>query len=402
MSLLANKHVILGVSGGIAAYKSAELLRLLRATGAVVKVVMTAAAQEFITPLTMQALSGLPVATDLLDTEAEAAMGHIELARWADFIVIAPATADVISSMAVGSGANLLLTLCLACRCPIAVAPAMNQAMWLHPATQQNIATLKSRKVGVLGPGEGAQACGDFGPGRMLEPAQILALVERSLLQPRLAGKRVMITAGPTREALDPVRYLSNHSSGKMGYALAAAAAELGANVVLVCGPCAMRAYEPVKCIQVVSARDMYQQVMENLSGVDIFIGAAAVADYRPKKVADDKIKKTQANTLTLELEKNPDIIAAVSQAAERPFTVGFAAETRNIASYAKAKLESKKLDAIVANDVSQPGIGFDSDENQVVVYFGEQEKHFDQRNKSLLAMNLMELLADIYTGEGV
>nr|MBX2859540.1 bifunctional phosphopantothenoylcysteine decarboxylase/phosphopantothenate--cysteine ligase CoaBC [Cellvibrionaceae bacterium] len=383
---------------GIAAYKSAELVRLLRSSGAIVKVVMSAAAQEFITPLTLQALSGLPVATELLDTESEAAMGHIELARWADCVLIAPATADVISGLAVGSGANLLLTLCLACSCPVAVAPAMNQAMWRHPATQHNVQTLQSRGLKIFGPGEGQQACGDVGPGRMLEPTQIAELLAAMFPKPLLAGLRVMVTAGPTREAIDPVRYLSNHSSGKMGYALAEAAAELGASVVLISGPSRLTVSPSIQCVQVVSAAQMHRAVLDNLQGVDIFIGAAAVADYRPKNVAANKIKKTDASSVTLELEKNPDIIAAVANSAERPFTVGFAAETTNLVEYAKDKLTSKKLDAIIANDVSQFGIGFDADENEVTVFYGDQQQRLAQAKKSVLAIQILELLAHLYS----
>jgi len=398
MSSLTNKHILLGVTGGIAAYKSAELLRILQKNGAKVRVVMTEAAQEFITPLTMQALSGFPVATDLLDTEAEAAMGHIELARWADCILIAPATANCIAGLVSGAGGDLLSTLCLASRSPIAIAPAMNQAMWSNAATQSNMKVLAERGVQVFGPAAGQQACGDVGLGRMLEPTEIADQLAGLFQSTKLSGRRVVITAGPTREALDPVRYLSNHSSGKMGYALARAAAEAGAQTVLISGPTSLAAPERVDYVPVVSAMDMYEAVLSRLEKTDIFIGAAAVADYRPKQYAPEKIKKTKESSMVIELEKNPDIIASVAKHENRPFTVGFAAETTNVEHYAQKKLSAKNLDMIVANDVSKPGTGFNSNDNAVTVFWDKGEQNFDQRSKTQLARDLLGLIADFHS----
>ncbi len=404
MSTLTNKRILLGVTGGIAAYKSAELLRLVQNTGAEVRVVMTQAAQEFITPLTFQALSGKPVHTDLLNPEAEAAMGHIELARWADAIVIAPATADFIARLAHGEGSDLLSTLCLASRAKLLIAPAMNQVMWGQAATQDNLGALTARGVSFIGPATGSQACGDVGPGRMSEVAEIQTALEAMFDTGLLEGKRVLITAGPTREAIDPVRYISNHSSGKMGYALAEAAAEAGALTCLISGPVSIPAPERVQLIQVESALEMHAQVMEQLEGIDIFIGAAAVADYRPIKAESAKIKKGK-QAFQIEFTENPDILAEVAS-NEHIYTVGFAAETSDLEAYARAKLLGKKLNMIVANDVSRKDIGFNSDNNALTVIHHNVKNSqavkndelfvikFEEASKTQLAQELMQLIA--------
>ncbi len=395
---LFNKRIILGVTGGIAAYKSAEIVRKLQDKGAEVKVVMTKGAQEFITPLTLQALSGNPVHTDLLDPEAEAAMGHIELARWADVILVAPATANFMSTLAVGAGGDLLATLVLATNAPIAIAPAMNQAMWADASTQSNLDVLKKRGVHVFGPASGEQACGDVGFGRMLEPLDIADATNELFDSGLLSGKHVVITAGPTREALDPVRYLSNHSSGKMGYALAGAAVDAGARVTLISGPVNVKAPDRVSVKYIESALDMHNAVHESMEDADIFIGAAAVADFRPEKAELQKIKKSKTeDTMILTLVKNPDIIASVSNLEKRPFVVGFAAETNSVEDYARAKLKTKNLDMIVANDVSNSDIGFNSDQNAVTVIDKTTQKQFDERSKSQLAKDLIEHIASCF-----
>ncbi len=401
MSSLTNKRILLGVTGGIAAYKSAELIRRLQDAGAAVRVVMTPAAQQFITPLTLQALSGFPVSTDLLDPEAEAAMGHIELARWADLVFIAPASADFIAKLASGEGTDLLSTVCLAARSALAVAPAMNQAMWANLATADNIARIRDRGIHIFGPASGVQACGDQGYGRMSEPEQLAEECAKLFETGELAGKRVVITAGPTREALDPVRYLSNHSSGKMGYALAEALAEAGARTTLISGPVSINAPERVELVNVESAVDMYEAALTHASGADIFIAAAAVADFRVKDVAKNKIKKGSEDSMTLQLVKNPDILASVSELEARPFCVGFAAETDNVVDYARAKLERKNLDLIIANDVSQASIGFNSDDNAVTVLAKSGSAvEFDQRSKAQLARVLISHIANVYPNE--
>ena len=389
---LTNRHVLLGVTGGIAAYKSAELVRRLQNRGANVRVVMTRAAQEFITPLTLQALSGNPVHTDLLDPAAEAAMGHIELARWADLVLIAPASADFIARLAHGHADDLLTTLCLATPARIAIAPAMNQGMWRDVATQANITNVRERGVAIWGPAAGEQACGDIGPGRMLEPDELAALAGDVFATRLLEGKRVLITAGPTREALDPVRYISNHSSGKMGFALAQAAVEAGAKVTVIAGPVALATPEHVARINVESAQEMFAAVHERVRDCDIFIAAAAVADYRPEQVAALKIKK-QNEAMTLTLVRNPDIVASVAQLKPKPFTIGFAAETQRVTDYARDKLERKNLDMIIANDVSAPGIGFNSENNAVTVLWGDGEAAIGERSKIQLARDLIALI---------
>jgi len=390
MNSLVNKHILLGVTGGIAAYKSAELIRRLQDLGADVRVVMTPGAQEFITPLTLQALSGNPVHTAILDPEAEAGMGHIELARWADLILIAPATADFIARMNQGMGNDLLTTLCLATSAPICIAPAMNQGMWHNDATQANLTQLKARHITQFGPAAGTQACGDVGYGRMLEATELAELTAKQFTNGSLAGKSVVITAGPTREAIDPVRYISNHSSGKMGYALAEAARDAGAQVTLITGPTAIA--EPNRCTvhNVESAQQMFDASIASLTHCDIFIATAAVADFRPATAAEQKIKKTDRETMTIELVKNPDSVAAVASSNPKPFTVGFAAETRDVVHYAQGKLARKNLDMIIANDVSQLGIGFNSDDNAVTVVTETNEEVLSQRSKTQLARDLM------------
>ncbi len=394
--VLTGKRLLLGVSGGIAAYKSAELVRRLQDHGAQVRVMMSEAAGRFVTPMTFQALTGQPVAQGLFDDP----MAHIELARWAELIVIAPATATTLARLAHGLGDDLPSAVCLAAQVPVAVAPAMNQAMWRNPATQANIATLRQRGLAVLGPASGGQACGETGPGRMLEPAELLAHVETLLQPPLLAGRRLLITAGPTREALDPVRFLSNHSSGKMGYALARAARRAGAQVTLVSGPVALETPPGVERVSVDSAEQMRAAVLARVADCDIFIAAAAVADYRPRRAAGEKIKK-HADVLTLELVRNPDILAEVAALPRRPFCVGFAAETENLADNALAKLERKQLDLIAANWVgpaaAEEATGFDSDDNALHVYSRDSSSLLRKASKDRIAEQLIELIAKHY-----
>lgn len=400
LSRLCNKRILLGITGGIAAYKAAELVRELRKAKAEVRVVMTTAAQEFITPLTLQALSGNPVHYSMLDPEAEAGMGHIELARWADLILVAPASTDFIARLAQGMGNDLLTTLCLASDAPLAICPAMNQAMWRDEITQANIQRLidfKGKKFHYFGPADGEQACGDVGPGRMIEPALITNHCASLFSSQALSGLDVVITAGPTREAIDPVRFISNHSSGKMGYALAEAARNAGARVTLISGPVRLSAPEKVNVIQVDSANDMLGASLEAQSQCDIFIAAAAVADYRPIQVAQQKIKKS-GEQMQITLIKNPDIVATIAQSENKPFVIGFAAETQDVATYARGKLTSKNLNMIIANDVSNKEIGFNSDSNSVTVYWGESEQEFPRMSKSALAMDLIELIAYQYS----
>ena len=395
MLSLNNRRILLGVSGGIAAYKSAELIRRLQDHGADVRAVMTKASREFITPLTLQALSGNTVHTDLLDPEAEAAMGHIELARWADLIVIAPASADVIARLSQGKGDDLLTTVCLARRCELAIAPAMNEAMWHHQATQENLAHLKQQGVHQLGPAAGGQACGDIGMGRMSEPADLAVAIGDLFETGLLAGQRVVITAGPTREAIDPVRYISNHSSGKMGYALAQAAVNAGAKVTLISGPTSLPCPDRVTRVDVVSAQDMYEASMSTLGACDIFIASAAVADFRPQQIAGQKMKKTGKDTMTIEMVKNPDIVAAVAAAPQRPFVIGFAAETNDVIAYARDKLSRKNLDMIIANDVSDTSIGFNSDNNKVAVLTAATEITLPEASKFQVAGEIIQCIAN-------
>ncbi|MEZ5523562.1 MAG: bifunctional phosphopantothenoylcysteine decarboxylase/phosphopantothenate--cysteine ligase CoaBC [Pseudomonadales bacterium] len=394
MQRLTNKHILLGVTGGIAAYKSAELVRALKAAGANVHVVMTQGGQEFITPLTLQALSGNPVHTTLLDPDAEAGMGHIELARWADLILIAPASADFIARLAQGQGDDLLTTLCLASEAPVAIAPAMNQAMWKDSHTQRNVSALQRDGVVIFGPAHGAQACGDVGPGRMLEPEELARLTANQFEFDTLTGQHLVITAGPTREPIDPVRYITNHSSGKMGYALAEAAAEAGAKVTLISGPVNLATPERVTRIDVTTAQEMYDAAIAMAPHSDIFIASAAVADYTPVTVADQKIKK-HPNAMTIELKPTLDIVASVASLKDKPFTVGFAAETQNVLGYAKGKLEKKNLDMIVANDVSAEGIGFNSDDNAVTLITADAQAELPRASKRQLARHIIAMIAN-------
>ncbi|MFZ6041367.1 bifunctional phosphopantothenoylcysteine decarboxylase/phosphopantothenate--cysteine ligase CoaBC [Vibrio natriegens] len=393
MQTLAGKKILLGISGGIAAYKCAELTRRLIERGAQVRVVMTKAAQEFITPLTMQAVSGHPVSDSLFDPAAEASMGHIELAKWADLVLLAPATADLIARLSAGMGNDLLTTLVLATDSPVAVSPAMNQQMYSNVATQENIATLARRGMHIWGPGAGEQACGDVGPGRMLEPMQLVHLCEQFFQPKVLEGKSVLITAGPTREAIDPVRYISNHSSGKMGFSLANAAVQLGARVTLVSGPVNLTTPAGVERINVASAQEMYDAVMSHATSHDAFISCAAVADYRPEVIASQKLKKTADNDqMVIKMVKNPDIVASVAAMTDkRPFTVGFAAETNDVETYARGKLVKKNLNMICANDVSVEGQGFNSNDNAITLFWPEGELALALESKEALSFKILE-----------
>jgi phosphopantothenoylcysteine decarboxylase/phosphopantothenate--cysteine ligase len=392
-------QVLLGVGGGIAAYKSVDLVRRLRERGWVVRVVMTRAATAFVAPLTFQAVSGHPVRTDLLDPVAEAGMGHIELARWADQLLIAPATADLMARLAAGIADDLLTTLALATAAPLILAPAMNQRMWRHPATQDNLARLRARGALILGPGVGGLACGDEGPGRMLEPLEIaasLARLEPSARSLPLSGVPILLTAGPTREPLDPVRYLGNRSSGRMGYALAAALVELGARLVLVSGPTALAAPAGVELVRVETALQMRAAVLERVSECAIFVATAAVADYRPAEPAESKLKK-QAETLTIQLVRNPDILAEVAALPRPPFTLGFAAETDQVERYARGKLLEKRLDMIAANQVGGSAGGFEREDNALLVIWSDGQRELPLMPKVALARELAQLLAERY-----
>jgi phosphopantothenoylcysteine decarboxylase / phosphopantothenate---cysteine ligase len=397
---MQGKHILLGVTGGIAAYKSPDLVRRLRERGAEVQVVMTAAARAFVTPTTFQAVSGRAVRSDLWDAAAEAAMGHIELARWADAVLIAPATAGFLARLATGQADDLLATLCLATEAPLMVAPAMNHVMWANAATRANIATLTERGVHVFGPAAGDQACGEVGEGRMLEPTELAAHVAALLdsaaraggARGALAGRRVLITAGPTRERIDPVRFISNRSSGKMGFAVAQAAREAGATVVLVTGPVSLPTPAGIERVDVESAADMLAVVLRELPGTDIFISTAAVADYRPVRVAEHKMKKTAA-TLDLSMELTADVLATVAGRADRPFVVGFAAETQAVEQNARGKLMQKNLDMIAANEVGHDK-AFDSDDNELVVLSRGARHELPRADKLTLARGLVALVA--------
>ncbi|MGX3067179.1 bifunctional phosphopantothenoylcysteine decarboxylase/phosphopantothenate--cysteine ligase CoaBC [Ursidibacter arcticus] len=397
--MLKNKKIVVGITGGIAAYKTIELIRLLKKANADVRVVLTPAAEAFVTPLTLQAISGNAVSQSLLDPQAELAMGHIELAKWADLIVIAPATADFIARLAIGMGNDLLSTICLATSAPIMLAPAMNQQMYKRSVVQQNLQNLRTQGVLTVGPNSGFQACGDMGEGRMSEPAEIFQHIAQHFSATQdLQGLTVTITAGPTREAIDPVRYISNHSSGKMGFAIAEAFAKRGATVTLISGPVNLSTPNNVERVDVISAQEMAQQAVRFAQQSAIFIGCAAVADYRVEQVAEQKIKKTADNDhLTLKLVKNPDIIATVANLAEqRPFTVGFAAETENVAEYAKSKLVRKGLDLICANDVSS-GQVFGSEQNSLQLFWQNGEKILPLTDKSQLATHLVNEIIELY-----
>jgi phosphopantothenoylcysteine decarboxylase/phosphopantothenate--cysteine ligase len=400
VAALHGERILLGVSGGIAAYKSADLVRRLREAGAEVRVVMTEGASHFITATTLQALSGHPVRTSLWDAAAEAAMGHIELARWATRVLIAPATADTLARLAQGRADDLLSTLCLATEAPIAVAPAMNRVMWGNVATQANVSVLRQRGVAVFGPGAGEQACGETGEGRMREPTELVADLAAAIdaaaaVPQRLAGRRVLVSAGPTYEDIDPVRFVGNRSSGRMGFAVADAAARAGAEVTLVAGPVKLATPPGVARIDVRSAAEMHAAVLAALPGQDAYIAAAAVADYRPAEVAGQKIKKG-AGPMTLTLERTADVLAEVAVHANRPRCVlGFAAETHDVETYARGKLTAKKLDAIAANQVGVPGQGFDADENALTLYWNGGEKTFATARKADIARGLVDWIAD-------
>jgi phosphopantothenoylcysteine decarboxylase/phosphopantothenate--cysteine ligase len=396
MLSFSNKNVLLGVTGGIAAYKSAEIIRLLKKDGAEVRVVMTESAKEFITPLTLQAISGNEIHDTLLNTKAEAAMGHIELAKWADIILIAPCTAESISKITHGRADDLMGALILASKANIFIAPAMNMNMWLDDSTQQNYKTLLSRGITFIGPAEGEQACGDIGPGRMVEPDNIIKLIRSSFKSGPLSGKVITITAGPTREQIDPVRFISNNSSGKMGYSLAEAAIESGASVNLVSGPVSLKPDKAINLFKINSASEMLDIVMECMNNSDIFIGCAAVSDYRPADYSNNKIKKEDKSNLDIELEKNEDILKKVASNFTSSYVVGFAAETSDVNKNAKTKLISKNLDMIISNDVSDKSIGFDVDENQVNVITSEETIFLKKDKKIRIAREILKIIAKI------
>ena len=414
MTQLAGKRIVLGISGGIAAYKTPGLVRLMREAQAEVQVVMTRNAHRFVTATTLQAVAGNPVRDDLWDPQAEAAMGHIELARWADVILIAPTTADTLSRLAQGRASDLLCSICLASRAPLLLAPAMNQVMWESAATRRNVKQLEDDGTRMLGPGTGDQACGEVGPGRMLEPEELLERLIDDLASSGelkiekkndqeskpLKGRKVIVTAGPTREAIDPVRYISNHSSGRQGFAVAEAAVAQGAEVVLISGPVSIPVPGGLRCISVASAEQMHAAVNAELPGCDIFIGVAAVADYRPAHVADLKIKKEAQRDQKLELSlvENPDIIASVAASEHKPFVVGFAAETHNVLEHAKGKRVRKGLDVIVVNDVSHADIGFNSIDNAATVVWADGELTLPKQNKSSLARSIVEQVTLLFS----
>jgi len=399
MSSLAHRQICVIVTGGIAAYKAPDLVRRLRADGAEVRVVMTRAATEFVRPLTFQAVSGAPVHVDLLDSAAEAAMGHIELARWAELVVVAPASADFIARLAAGLADDLPSTLCLATAAPLLVAPAMNRLMWAHPATCDNVEVLRRRGVLLCGPDSGEQACGETGPGRMAEPAAIVEAAAQAFGSDALAGVRVLLTAGPTQEPIDPVRFITNRSSGKMGYAVAAAARAAGAVVTLVSGPTRLAPPPGCEFVAVTSAAEMLDAVLARVDACDIFIASAAVADYTVSAPAPQKVKKEGA-ALTLVLEPTRDILKTVAARDDAPFTVGFAAETERLAEYARGKLAAKSLDMIAANLVGRPGTGFESDDNDLSVFWQGGEKQLGKASKHTLARELVALVAERYRAD--
>ena len=390
----SNTNVLLCVTGGIAAYKSAEIIRLFKKDGADVRVVMTESAKEFITPLTLQAVSGNEIHDSLLDVKAESAMGHIELAKWADIILIAPCTAESLAKITHGRADDLMGSVILASNATSYIAPAMNTTMWLDKSTQENFQTLLSRGMNFIGPDEGEQACGDVGPGRLVEPEKIIELIKTDLHKGPLSGKTITISAGPTREQIDPVRYISNNSSGKMGYALAEAAKLQGANVNLVSGPVSLRASKGINLFKINSAAEMLSRVFECMESSDIFISCAAVADFKPANYSDKKIKKEDSENLEINLEKNHDILSEVSKSHNSSYIVGFAAETSNVNDNASKKLNAKNLDMIISNDVSDKTIGFDSDDNEVHV-ITENETIFLKKDKKIkIAREILNIIA--------
>jgi phosphopantothenoylcysteine decarboxylase/phosphopantothenate--cysteine ligase len=395
---LAFMNILLGITGGIAAYKTPDLIRRLREYGAEVQIVLTASAREFVTETALQAVSGRQIRSNLWDKEAEATMSHIELARWADVVLIAPATAEIMARLASGAASDLLTTLCLATEAPLAIAPAMNHVMWNNAAVQANRITLEQRGVQILGPDHGSQACGETGAGRMLAPDEIAQIIcgplraANTTMGP-LAGRTVLVTAGPTREPIDPVRYITNRSSGKMGYAIAGAAAAQGAKVLLISGPVSLAAPRGVDVVHVGTAAEMYAATHDNIKGVDVFIATAAVSDYRPADSSPQKMKKNK-ETMHLDLVRSQDILASVAQLDQAPFTIGFAAETENVRDYALQKLSQKKLDMIVANKVGDD-CGFDCDDNAVDVYWQDGEQSFPTTAKTELARQILLLAAE-------
>lgn len=404
MQILQDKKIVLGLSGGIAAYKAPELVRRLKDHGADIRVVITQSAEAFVSPLSLQAVSANPVANSLLDPAAELAMGHIELAKWADLIMIAPATANTIAKLTHGLADDLLSTICLATSAPIAVAPAMNQQMWHNAATQENIQTLKKRQYVLFGPASGEQACGDVGLGRMIDIPELVEAVcqhftsnSPAITEKLLNKQHWVITAGPTREAIDPVRYISNHSSGKMGYAIAKAAQQLGAKVTIISGPVSISAPEHCEIKNIDSAVEMHTQALQLAPDADVFVACAAVADYRVAEIAEQKIKKTSDDHLQINLIKNPDIVADVANIENKPFTVGFAAETQDVEQYAKGKLVRKNLDMIAANNVATPGQGFNSDSNALTVYTHSQTIDLGFGKKDELAVALVKAIYQQY-----
>jgi len=395
MLSFSKKNILLGVTGGIAAYKAAEIIRLFKKLGADVRVVMTESAKEFITPLTLQAISGNEIHDSLLNTEAEAAMGHIELAKWADIILIAPCTAETISKITHGRADDLMGALILASKADIFIAPAMNMNMWLDDSTQQNYKTLSSRGISFIGPAEGEQACGDIGPGRMVEPENIIELIRSSYKTGPLSGKTITITAGPTREQIDPVRFISNNSSGKMGYSLAHAAIEAGASVNLVSGPVSLEADKSINLYKINSASEMMNVVMECMDSSDIFIGCAAVSDYKPADYSENKIKKDEIPNLEIELKKNEDILKNVATNFSSSYVVGFAAETSDVNNNAMQKLKSKNLDMIISNDVSDKSIGFNVDDNEVTVITCDEKIFIKKDKKIRIAREILKIIAN-------
>lgn len=395
MKSLINRKILLGITGGIAAYKAAEIVRTLKKVGAEVRVVMTKSAQEFITPLTMQALSGNQVSIDLLDRNAEAAMGHIELAKWADAVLIAPCTADSIAKLSAGRGDDLLSAISLVHDGNLAIAPSMNQAMWSDERTQGNISSLNEKGISIFGPGDGQQACGDIGLGRMLEPLVIVEELAKLFDTGLLAGKELLITAGPTQEMIDPVRYISNKSSGKMGYAIAEVAKDAGAKVILISGPVKLNPPEGIIFEKITSADEMYDAVMHYAPKADIFISTAAVADYKPKDSLKNKLKKQNTEDISIELKQNKDILSSVTDKHKTLYAVGFAAETEEIEENARKKLLAKNLRVVVANDVSNQTIGFDSDDNEVTLISKKEKIVIKKTDKKRVAKKIIEFIAE-------
>ena len=391
MIRLSNKKILLCITGGIAAYKTPELTRIFKKNGADVRIIMTESSKEFVAPLSLQAVSGNQIHYSLIDEEAELGMGHIELAKWADVILIAPCTAESISRLSQGRANDLMSAVILASDADLFIAPAMNVKMWGDKVTQKNVKTLKIKNVNFIGPDSGDQACGDVGEGRMSEPEDIAFAIAKSFSSSYLNGMRILITAGPTKEAIDPVRYLTNNSSGKMGYALAESAFLAGAQVDLVSGPVSINAYEGVNLHKINSADEMLEKIKTLINGIDIFIGCAAVADFKPTNYIDSKIKKTDENNMSINLTKNPDILKYASENMKDKIVIGFSAETDNIIENARLKLSKKDLDMIICNDVSDSSIGFDSDNNEVHIITKDYEKKLHKKSKTRIAKEILK-----------